>query len=668
MSRASSSVVRSVVLVVILITVGVMPVLAQESGNVPPLVRYAGAIVGGPEGPVAVRFAVYAEAVGGSPLWAETQVLAVDASGRFAVVLGATLPEGLPASVFAGGAARWLGVQPEGQAEQTRVALLSVPYAMSAGDAATVSGRPLSAFVLAGDKTGVGSDGLTYVDRRVLDRGLTSPTGGAATGSANFIPKWTDGVNFTNSVLYETGGNLGVNNMLPQVPFHVQSGAVPGSFFDVYSGVSALNALPVVQRAARGTPATPAALQAEDIIGGLAVRGYYGSGFSGGRGQVMFKAAENWTSSAQGTYLTFNTTSLGAAVNAERMRITPDGRVQVGIQPAPAGARMYISSPTYMHTALLAVSGTAYTKVGVSGEAIVGIADNDANAIAGKSFGTGAGIYATSTEGDALQADALTNTTAAVSATNYAVANFGKLAGPIAAVYGSGYSTGDHTYGYLGSKDYGVRAYHSDGVAFRADSSGTSVWAISNDGWGVDARSYASGKSGVIGVSQSSGGYGVSAANWTNGIWANLAGPTYAGDFFGNVRVQGNLQVTGTVSKAGGSFMIDHPLDPEHKTLSHSFVESPDMMNIYNGVVTLDDKGEAVVTLPDWFEALNGDFRYQLTSIGMFMPVFVADEVRNNAFRIAGGTAGKKVSWQVTGIRHDAFANENRIPVEQIKK
>src|SRR5262249_17366466 len=119
----------------------------------------------------------------------------------------------------------------------------------------------------------------------------------------------------------------------------------------------------------------------------------------------------------------------------------------------------------------------------------------------------------------------------------------------------------------------------------------------------------------------------------------------------GNVHINGNVDVTGTISKGAGSFKIDHPLDPENKYLYHSFVESPDMMNIYNGTAVLDDHGEATIMLPNWFEALNRDFRYQLTCIGGFAPVYVAHEIAGNSFRIGGGKSGLKVSWQVTGVR-----------------
>jgi hypothetical protein len=137
---------------------------------------------------------------------------------------------------------------------------------------------------------------------------------------------------------------------------------------------------------------------------------------------------------------------------------------------------------------------------------------------------------------------------------------------------------------------------------------------------------------------------------------------SYAGIFVGNVSISGNL------AKSSGSFKIDHPLDPANKYLYHSFVESPDMKNIYDGVVTLDNNGAALVTMPEWFDALNQDFRYQLTAIGAPGPnLYIAQEIAGNSFKIAGGTAGMKVSWQVTGIRHDAYARAHRIPVEQNK-
>jgi hypothetical protein len=115
-------------------------------------------------------------------------------------------------------------------------------------------------------------------------------------------------------------------------------------------------------------------------------------------------------------------------------------------------------------------------------------------------------------------------------------------------------------------------------------------------------------------------------------------------------------------------FKIDHPLDPENKYLYHSGVESPDLKNLYDGTCRLDEDGSAWIELPEWFGELNRDYRYQLTALGEPAPdLHIAQEISENRFRIAGGTAGMKVSWQVTGIRKDAWAETNRIVVEEDK-
>jgi len=140
------------------------------------------------------------------------------------------------------------------------------------------------------------------------------------------------------------------------------------------------------------------------------------------------------------------------------------------------------------------------------------------------------------------------------------------------------------------------------------------------------------------------------------------AGSGLAATFSGNVFISGNL------AKASGSFMIDHPLDPANKYLYHSFVESPDMMNVYNGNVVTDSSGLATVTLPDWFETLNKDFRYQLTVIGQFAQAIVAKKIERNQFQIRTSLPSVEVSWQITGIHQDPWANAHRIPVEQEKE
>lgn len=131
----------------------------------------------------------------------------------------------------------------------------------------------------------------------------------------------------------------------------------------------------------------------------------------------------------------------------------------------------------------------------------------------------------------------------------------------------------------------------------------------------------------------------------------------------------GDCDIAGTLSKGGGSFKIDHPLDPENKYLYHSFVESPDMKNVYDGVVRTDASGYATITLPEYFGALNSDFRYQLTVIdeadsAHWVMARVVRKIKDNKFTIRSSRPNVEVSWQVTGIRQDAFAKANRIATE----
>jgi hypothetical protein len=192
---------------------------------------------------------------------------------------------------------------------------------------------------------------------------------------------------------------------------------------------------------------------------------------------------------------------------------------------------------------------------------------------------------------------------------------------------------------------------------------GIGVQGVSDKSWGVYGLSQQS--TGVFGLSATGAGViGVSGqriavVGVSNGTALFAWGGSMAGQFLGNVDVSGQL------TKAGGGFCIDHPLDPENRELMHSFVESPDRKNVYDGVAILDEVGQVEVQLPPWFEALNEEFRYQLTALGAPAPsLHIAREISGNRFAIAGGAPGQRVCWQVTGIRHDAWARSNQLAVE----
>jgi hypothetical protein len=163
---------------------------------------------------------------------------------------------------------------------------------------------------------------------------------------------------------------------------------------------------------------------------------------------------------------------------------------------------------------------------------------------------------------------------------------------------------------------------------------------------------------GVFAISDSSTGAGLNnIAIYADATCATCVQSTtsYAGEFVGDLDIQGNL------SKTGGTFKIDHPQNPANQYLIHSFVESPDMKNIYDGTIVTDASGIAVVTLPSYFEAENIDFRYQLTTIGQPAQVWVAEEISNNKFIIKSDKPGVKISWQVTGSRNDKWAQQHRV-------
>jgi len=469
-------------------------VLAAANAVVPPVIKFSGVLTDASSKPmtgtVGVTFSLYKESQSGAPLWIETQNVTLDRAGHYTVLLGSTTSQGLPASPFSAGEARWLGVQVQGQAEQPRVLLMSVPYALKALDAETIGGKPLSALQLAAPN---GDSSFANSNKAPVANTITCASGSAC--KKNFVPLFhTNGgaATVSDSIIEESGSTISVAGSV----------GLTGQISAVASSSSA-------------------AVIANDNT-------------SGGSAGVA-----------------------GASTNGI-------GVVATGI------------------TGLLG-TGEGIDGVGVSANGNLGVYAN----------GNAAGVYGVST-----------NSTGVIgTSTNYI------------GVYGSG-STG------------------VTGVS----SSGPGVVAQSGTAWALDA----------YGTSTATGVLAGSASGWA--AWFN-----------GNVDVDGNL------SKAGGSFKIDHPLDPANKYLYHSFVESPDMMNIYNGNVTTDAQGDAVVHLPEWFETLNRDFRYQLTVIGQFAQAIVASEIADGRFSVKTDKPDVKVSWQVTGIRQDAWANAHRIPVEQDK-
>ena len=366
-------------------------------------------------------------------------------------------------------------------------------------------------------------------------------------------------------------------------------------------------------------------------------------------------------------------------------------------RPAPADAARVVlgatnneTAPTRFHntaassSAQALVGRTTYTGAAGSSRGVVGISDGQGGVgVVGQANGgaNARGVLGTSTAGTGVRGTSTTGTGVKGEATSTGSGNFG-VYGSSAGASGRGVfgqslnvSSGVGVYGICVGNGAGVQGY-AQGPGF-----GYAVSGLSEKSTGVLGSSLVSSgfAAGLYGNSYSPDGAGVYGDNTYGGtgVWAHTyngtalyASANYApSDFAYAGWFQGATHVNGTLSKSSGTFLIDHPLDPANKTLAHSFVEAPEMLNVYRGNVTLDAKGRATVKLPAYFHALNETFSYQLTAIGAPAPdLHVASKIVKGSFDIAGGAAGQEIAWQVTGARADAWAKANPLEVEKEKR
>lgn len=382
------------------------------------------------------------------------------------------------------------------------------------------------------------------------------------------------------------------------------------------------------------------------------------------------------TSSSLGNGVQGNNTSTSGGSGVYGLSVAALGRGVLGVNQATTGAATGVYGQTASGGGYGVVGSNTGGGTGVRGEGETGMVaqgeslglDGAASDPAGQAIGVrastgspdGAGVFAinSSATGNAFAAYAQTNSMAGTALVGDALATSGSNFGALART-ASGSGTG-------------LRA---ENTATSGAGSGNALVAVGNLPSGDTMVVEANGTSSAWAIRATSAGSQVINAELTStttsGSTISAIANTATGraGYFQNAVGQaaqfvGNVDVSGTLSKGGGSFKIDHPLDPANRFLLHSFVESPDMMNVYNGNIVTDARGYATIDLPDWFEALNRDFRYQLTVIGSFARAMVAEEVQGNRFAIRTETPNTKVSWQVTGIRKDRWAEKNRIPVE----
>jgi len=534
-----------------------LPVLAQQPAAsaanviVPPLVNFSGVLTGVNGTPltgvVGVTFYLYKDSESGTPLWMETQNVRADKNGHYAVMLGSASSRGVPTDLFISGEARWLGVQAQGQNEQPRVLLLSVPYALKAGDAETLGGMPASAFVQAASNTAHGAAAANAGAKASATSGSRPIPAAAVTGSGttNFIPIWTSSTNLANSAFFQTLGQVGLGT------------TAPGAKLDVKGSGSI---------SIRGTTSNTA-----------------GNGLLGNA-----TATSGVNFGVQG----FSSSPSGVGVQGT----SPNNGV-VGIATATTGHNFGVVGQTASTTAGAAgVNGFASATTGV----IYGVAGGTASRMTGAAGVSGMAFATTGAVAGVIGQTAST-TTGATGVNGIASGKTGATCG----VCGTTASTTNFAAGVNGF------ASGATGVTFgviggSASTSGIAVQgnATATSGVNFGVKGFTASPSGVAGAFFNTSGSGLILQGASGSSFTQV----FSVDASGNGFYAGNLNVTGKLTKGSGSFKIDHPLDPANKYLSHSFVESPDMMNMYNGNITTDRRGLARVILPGYFEALNRDF------------------------------------------------------------
>jgi hypothetical protein len=637
--------------------------LAVGAAAVPQTMSYQGLLrdaVGDPvpDGVYNLTFRLWTQDIGGGVLWVETQSVTTD-EGVFNVILGSVNPFLLEFD-----APYWLSVAVDGDPDLVpRTELTSSPYAHRA---ASIDPNVVSSVDGVVNDEGnidlVAGANITITPNDPANTITIAATGGGDDGD------WT----ISGSDVYRASGNVGIGTSTPIHRLSVHSPGVASANLHFTNGNT-------------GSTITDGLLVGINSSGGPYVWDWEGSGGltlgSGGTGTMIVypssmtlngsatvhgnafvygsmhvDAFDMDTGAANGYVLTADASGNGtwqapAAVPDDDWTISGNniyketGRVSIGTTSAPTD--LYVDGTILTsYTGSYAVGSGNYEGLWWnSGTGSVALGDD----------GHSLELYAGSTAPRVTVDDVTGNMGVGVTVPAARVDVENPAGGAVV-----GECTHTTTVDYVGVAGYSTPVdFYGVGGSFQGG--WRAVEAYVSPGAGA---TYTAGSFNVNGGTGTN--YGV--YSYVNGFGSNYAiygydatGTDYAGYFVGNVHA------SGTLTAGTKAFKIDHPLDPENKVLMHSCVESPDMKNIYDGVAVLDASGAAWVEMPEWFEALNMEFRYQLTCVGGYAPVYVAEEIRGNRFQIAGGTPGLKVSWQVTGVRHDAYAEANRLPVEEMK-
>ncbi len=628
------------------------PVAATAPTSVPALVPYASSALAEDSKPlsgeVSMSFLVFKDEHGGEPLFAETQTVTIDSTGHYKVQLGAANPSGLPADLFSNGEARWLEVQIAGQKPQSRVLLSSVPYALKAADAATLGGLPASAFVLAGSQlSALATAGAAAVSPDASS-GVTTPG-----GTANYVPLFTSGSTLANSQIYDAGTGVGI-------------GDIPNKYakLDV-NGEMIMRGNMQVTRAGNAT----------------AAKGYPSYGF-----EFFSNAINSSTGKSDNPYFslqseptgnntaapsaTFNLlfANNGSAAAETGLYINPNGTIHfspsqsfpgsvTSVAISPPSSDFNITSGPVTGSGTLSFAWTVAPSVGIVANAIVK-RDGQGNAFANILSANQVDSYGPMFVAQSLTADG--------------PASFAQTVGigttsPQAELNLNRNGTANADALLLGSTS-------SKGLQLRDDGTGVDIESIGvplYQNFATFEPIYLNPNAGTVFVhdtTQAGPGDGTTLPALYVGANPNSTDGFPIGSADYSARFGGLVEIDGGVASPSVVTRMDHPLDPANKFLVHTAINSSEALNQYSGNVTTDDQGSATVLLPDWFEAENTDFRYQLTVIsGQFAQAVIVQKVAGHRFVISTNVPRVEVSWLLTARRNDLYIKAHPMVAEQEK-
>ena len=597
------------------IVVGVFSLVLARTvlfAQAPQLLNYQGKLSTGgnpASSPLTITFSIYATATGTSALWSETQNVSVD-KGIFNVLLGSVTL--FPPNLFTGAGERFLSIKVGGDAEMTpRFRLTSVAFAIRANEADGVADGSISSNDIAdGTIASIDIADGTIASADINDGTLTNTDVNANAAIAGI--KISPDFGAQNIV---TTGRIGLGITSPTAKLHI-------------SGTAGVDGIRFPDGSLQTTAATgggfslPFTQTISSASNAFAIK-------NNGGGGIGYFEIDHPTTTANTIFASTNSNRGGAAFFATYNANNSDATLYA--RNDGTGHSGYFDGKVYIKTNLGIGTTTPSAKLHIAGTP----------GADGIRFPDGSIQYFAATGGGGLTLPFSGSFAPTSDVAVFTIKNTGTI--------------GD-------AAGFFIDNANNIGAAIYCDSKG-------NGGFGgvFNMSSALNNQSALRAATNSTIGYAADFfVNNTNINSVALHAATQSNAGYAAV-FDGRVNVRGTLSKSAGSFKIDHPLDPANKYLSHSFVESPDMMNLYNGNARLDANGEAMVELPAWFEALNKDFRYQLTCVGGFAPVYIAEEIQGHRFKIAGGKPGLKISWQVTGVRKDAYANAHRIPVEEEK-